>query len=137
MAGVILLCLLIRFGNSKFPLKPISFCGLCYTRKSRLLMCCQKKKRKPWKMLSYQWCCLCEASDESQDHLFTCSFANALWRKLWGTFGLRHPIPSAFLECIACDPQVVDSGRLSKKRKKLWLLASISLLWAIWLERKE
>lgn len=92
-----------------------------------------RQKRKPWKLISLQWCCLyAKLMRRFKITSFFLFFGGSFGRHLGSNF-----LPGIFIEWISLEPLNFESHHLSAKSKKLWTLASISLLWSIWLERKD
>ncbi|GMP29024.1 hypothetical protein CsSME_00004313 [Camellia sinensis var. sinensis] len=78
------------------------------------------------------WCCLCCGDIESVDHLLVhCSVTSRLWMLIIPTFGLVQ------LGSVLAVLQSWAGGRVGRRRRKAWMIASHCLMWLIWLERNR
>ncbi|GMP72532.1 hypothetical protein CsSME_00030528 [Camellia sinensis var. sinensis] len=80
------------------------------------------------------WCCLCCGAVESMDHLFIhCPVSSPLWMLVVATFDLAWVQPASVQAVL----HSWAGGRVGRRRRKAWMLASHCILWLVWLERNR
>lgn len=80
--------------------------------------------------------CMCCANAESVDHLFLhCPVATRLWGFICSLFGVVWVQPKGVLDMLWAWPAAQIGHR--RRRRRVWLLASLCLMWLVWLERNR
>lgn len=80
------------------------------------------------------YCPFCRLEIESNSLvLFTCQFSWNIWMRIldwWGVNGVLH------YDCV-CFAQQWPNSCVGRRRKKLWMLCFICVIWSIWMERNR
>jgi len=88
-------------------------------------------------MLIPNWCCLCIDGAESVNHLFIHStWASYYWHFFMSRFGVSWASPNSFRCFLGCRPGQ-DLGVRSQLWRKMWVMLSAAVCWAIWEERNS
>ena len=89
---------------------------------------------KCWRRVLANRCYLCEEDEETIEHLLVhCKKAKMLWDLFLLIVGTNWVFPSSVLHTLlSCKGATVG-----KKRKKIWLVASLYLFWILWRERNR
>ena len=91
------------------------------------------QRRRPYLLLSPQWCIMSKSDSENIDHLFVhCPVARWIWCKLFGIGGESWVMP----DCVAklFHIKFWGLGR-SKKAVVIWKCAFLAVFWVLWIEK--
>ena len=79
-------------------------------------------------------CFMCEEEEETIDHLLIhCKLAKMLWDLILSIVGISWVFPHSVLHTLLAWQGVA----VGKKRKKIWLAASLCLFWNLWRARNR
>ena len=79
-----------------------------------------------------EWCCMCEKSGESINHLLLhCEVASALWNYIFTLFRIEWVMSRQILDLLTCWGSLVGCGLV----KEVWRMALLYVMWCIWSER--
>ena len=79
-------------------------------------------------------CFLCEDDEETIDHLLIhCSRAKMLWDPFLAIIDSNWVIPLTVRQFLLAW----QSANVGKKRKRVWMIASLCLFWTLWKERNR
>ena len=88
--------------------------------------------RRPFKVLSPNWCILCKSS-ETVDHLFLhCPITLGLWHRIFSQEGMTWVQLGNIRDIMVISFRCFGN---SIRDKTLWRIAYLSLLWIVWRER--
>jgi hypothetical protein len=109
---------------NKAPLRVVFFSWSAALGKILIM----NKLRKRY-VIMVDWCCSCEKSEESVDHLLVhCEMTNALWNAIFSLVGLLQVMPRRVVDHFACWKEFF--GR--SWNNVIWKMVPSCFMWWLW-----